>query len=118
MLLQEFIPEISIVGETSFIFFNKKFSHCVNKKPIVGDFRVQSQFGGLYTLAHPNQNLIEKAQKIIDTFHEDLLYARVDCIILDSKLLLMEVECLEPDLYFELCPEAAQTFIQTIVNLM
>jgi hypothetical protein len=31
------MPEIQTVGETSLIFFNKKFSHAVNKKPVPGD---------------------------------------------------------------------------------
>ena len=44
LLLQQFMPEIQTVGETSFIFFNKKFSHCVNKMPAKGDFRIQVQF--------------------------------------------------------------------------
>ena len=118
LLLQEFIPEIETLGETSFIFFDKKFSHCVNKIPVKGDFRVQNQFGGIYTIVYPNQEVIEKAQKIVDTFTEDLLYARVDCIILNNDLLLMEVECLEPDLYFELCPEAKDKFIDAIENLV
>ena len=118
LLLQEYIPEIETLGETSFIFFNKKFSHCVNKMPAKGDFRVQNQFGGLYTLLYPTEDLIDKAQKIVNTFTEDLLYCRVDCIILVDDLLLMEVECLEPDLYFELCQTAKQTFIEAIVTLI
>ena len=118
LLLQDFIPEIETVGETSFIFFNKKFSHCVNKMPIKGDFRVQNQFGGSYTIVHPSQELIDKAQKIVNTFDEDLLYARIDCIVVDNNLLLMEVECLEPDLYFELFPAAKDKFIEAIEHLV
>jgi hypothetical protein len=33
---------------------------------------------------------------------EDLLYARVDGIIINNQLHLMEVECIEPDLYLNL----------------
>lgn len=86
LLLQEFMPEIQTIGETSFIFFDKKFSHAVNKKPINGDFRNQSLFGGQYTLVQPTTTLIEKAQKIINTFPDHLLYARVDGIIINSEL--------------------------------
>jgi glutathione synthase/RimK-type ligase-like ATP-grasp enzyme len=118
LLLQSFIPEIESVGETSFIFFNKKFSHCVNKMPIKGDFRVQSQFGGNYKSIYPNQHLIFKVQKIVNTFSEDLLYCRVDCIILNNDLLLMEVECIEPDLYFELCTKAKENFIKALIALL
>ena len=118
LLLQEFMPEIQTLGETSFIFFNKKFSHAVNKKPVAGDFRVQSLFGGQYTLVEPNKELIEKAKKIIATFPEPLLYARVDGIIINNELHLMEIECIEPDLYFNLSENALEQFVATIVELI
>ena len=118
LLLQEFMPEIQTIGETSFIFFNKKFSHAVNKKPIDGDFRVQSLFGGQYTLVQPNTTLIEKAQKIVNIFPDHLLYARVDGIIINSELHLMEIECIEPDLYFNLSENAMERFVNAIVELI
>jgi glutathione synthase/RimK-type ligase-like ATP-grasp enzyme len=118
MLLQEFMPQIQTLGETSFLFFNKKFSHAINKKPIDGDFRVQSQFGGKYNLIHPNQQLIKEAQKVVDLFDEDLLYARVDCIIIEDKLHLMEIECIEPDLYFNLSDNSLARFATAIVELI
>lgn len=118
LLLQEFMPEIQTLGETSFIFFNKKFSHAINKKPIDGDFRVQSQFGGKYNLIHPSQELIDKAQKVVDTFHDKLLYARVDGIVIDTELHLMEIECIEPDLYFEISEGALERFVASIIELI
>ncbi|SHM74085.1 ATP-grasp domain-containing protein [Flavobacterium xanthum] len=118
LLVQEFMPQIQTLGETSFIFFNKKFSHAVNKKPVDGDFRVQSLFGGIYTLVHPSQDMIQKAQKVVDTFKEDLLYARVDGILIDQELYLMEVECIEPDLYFNLSENSLDRFVASIVKLI
>lgn len=118
LLLQEFMPEIQTLGETSFIFFNKKFSHAVNKKPVDGDFRVQSLFGGKYTSVHPNPEMIQKAQKVIDTFQEELLYARVDGILIDDELYLMEIECIEPDLYFNLSENSLERFVAEIVKLI
>ena len=118
LLLQEFMPEIQTLGETSFIFFNKKFSHAVNKKPVDGDFRVQSLFGGKYNLVQPSQELIDKAQKIADTFPENLLYARVDGILIENELYLMEIECIEPDLYFNLSENALERFVSAIVELI
>ena len=118
LLIQEFKTEITLQGETSFIFFNKKFSHCVNKKPAENDFRIQSQFGGKYTLTQPKNDLIEQAQAIVHLFPEDLLYARVDGIIINNKIHLMEVECIEPDLYFSLAPEAIKKFTTSILELI
>ena len=118
LLLQQFMPEIQTLGETSFIFFNKKFSHAVNKKPIEGEFRIQSQFGGIYTLANPNAELIAQAQNLVNMFSEDLLYARVDGIIIDNQIHLMEIECIEPDLYFNLAEGAISKFVNSILELI
>ncbi|QBZ98122.1 ATP-grasp domain-containing protein [Flavobacterium sangjuense] len=118
LLLQEFRPEIVSEGETSFIFFNKKFSHCVNKKPAKDDFRVQIQFGGNYVSAEPNQDLINQAQNVVNTFSEKLLYARVDGIIINNQLHLMEVECIEPDLYFNHSEGSQQRFVNAILDLI
>lgn len=118
LLLQEFRPEIISEGETSFIFFNKKFSHCVNKKPASGDFRVQIQYGGNYVAVQPSQDLINQAQKVVDTFSEKLLYARVDGIIIDNQLHLMEIECIEPDLYFNQSEGSQQRFVKAILDLI
>ncbi|WP_309608319.1 hypothetical protein [Flavobacterium sp.] len=118
LLLQEFMPEIQTLGETSFIFFNKKFSHAVNKKPIEGEFRIQVQYGGKYKLVQPNQDIIEKAQKIVNTFSEDLLYARVDGIIIGNEIYLMEIECIEPDLYFNLAKDSMDKFVNSILELI
>jgi glutathione synthase/RimK-type ligase-like ATP-grasp enzyme len=118
LLVQKFIPEIQTLGETSFIFFNKKYSHCVNKKPDIGDFRVQSQFGGLYEAIEPTTILIEKAQRVVETFEKELLYARVDGIIIEEELYLMEVECIEPDLYFNLSEGAIQKFVKSTLELI
>lgn len=118
LLLQKFMPEIQTLGETSFIFFNKKFSHCVNKKPAENDFRIQVQFGGKYTLIHPTQELVEQAQKIINIFNSNLLYARVDTIIIENQIHLMEVECIEPDLYFQLEKNSIEKFITSFLELI
>lgn len=118
LLLQEFMPEIQTLGETSFIFFNKKFSHAVNKKPVAGDFRIQVQFGGKYTLIQPSQDLIDKAQKVVNTFDGPLLYARVDGIVIDAELHLMEIECIEPDLYFDISEGGLERFVASIIELI
>jgi glutathione synthase/RimK-type ligase-like ATP-grasp enzyme len=118
MLIQEFMPQIQTLGETSFVFFNKKFSHCVNKKPVENEFRIQVQFGGKYTLVHPTEDLIQQAQKIIDTFQGNLLYARVDGIVIENEIHLMEVECIEPDLYFNLAQNSQEQFVATLLQLI
>jgi hypothetical protein len=116
LLLQKFMPEIQIVGETSFVFFNRNFSHCINKMPKDGDFRVQSQFGGLYKLVDHDANILLQVEKIIEAIEGDLLYARVDGIIIDEVFHLMEVELIEPDLYLDKKDGATSLFAQSIIE--
>jgi len=118
LLLQQFMPEIQTLGETSLVFFNKKFSHAINKKPVAGDFRIQVQFGGQYTAIHPNTALIAQAERIVNTFPDPLLYARVDGIVIDNELHLMEIECIEPDLYFNYSEGSQRRFVQAILDLI
>jgi glutathione synthase/RimK-type ligase-like ATP-grasp enzyme len=101
LLIQPFMPEIQQPGELSLLFFGGEFSHAVLKRPSAGEFRVQSQFGGNYRALEVSPELIATAAKIIAAFGCELAYARVDGIIVDGKFLLMELELIEPDLYFD-----------------
>jgi len=116
-LLQEFRPEIKELGETSFIFFNGKFSHAINKKPMEGDFRVQIQYGGNYTLIEPTIELINQAQAILNQIPEQLLYARIDGIVKDKQLHLMEIELIEPDLYFDIAIGSRERFVEAFLKV-
>jgi glutathione synthase/RimK-type ligase-like ATP-grasp enzyme len=117
-LLQEFLPEIKELGETSLIFFNGNFSHAVNKKPVSTDFRVQIQYGGKYTLIEPNDDLILQAELVLSKIPEKLLYARVDGIVIKNKLHLMEVELIEPDLYFDLAHGSRERFVESFLKVI
>jgi hypothetical protein len=52
--------------------------------------------------------------KFVKTFGGDLLYARVDGILKDGNFLLMELELIEPDLYFDYAPDAKKRYIEAI----
>lgn len=116
-LLQEFRPEIKDLGETSFIFFNGIFSHAINKKPVEGDFRVQIQYGGLYTIIDPTTELINQAQAILNQIQKQLLYARIDGIVKDKQLHLMEIELIEPDLYFDIAIGSRERFLEAFLKV-
>ena len=106
------------MGETSLIFFNGNFSHAVNKKPVSTDFRVQIQYGGKYTLIEPNDDLILQAELVLSKIPEKLLYARVDGIVIKNKLHLMEVELIEPDLYFDLSHGSRERFVESFLKVI
>jgi glutathione synthase/RimK-type ligase-like ATP-grasp enzyme len=113
-LLQPFINEIVEEGEYSFIFFGGKFSHAVLKQPKAGDFRVQHFFGGKIISIDPKPELLDTAQRIIDDFASDCLYARVDGVLIEGEFYLMELELIEPYLFLFTHPEAKNNYISAI----
>lgn len=117
-LLQEFRPEIKELGETSIIFFNGIFSHAINKKPTEGDFRVQIQYGGKYTLLEPNIELINQAKQVLEQIPQKLLYARIDGIVKENQLHLMEIELIEPDLYFDIAIGSRERFVEAFLEIV
>ena len=99
-IIQPFISEIYSVGEISLVFFNKNYSHSVRKLPKVGDFRVQDDYGGTYEYINADDWIIRYAEKIIQKLpFEQLLYSRIDSIVVEDRFYLMEVELIEPVLY-------------------
>jgi glutathione synthase/RimK-type ligase-like ATP-grasp enzyme len=118
VIVQDFAQEINSAGEWSLIFFNKEYSHSVIKRPQDGDFRVQFDFGGKVDAAKAPDYLISQAQKIVNAVPGDLLYARVDGIERNRILTLMELELIEPHLFFELDSNAPQRFANALVHAL
>jgi hypothetical protein len=110
VVIQPFIDEIVTDGEWSFIFFDKQYSHAVVKRPKAGDFRVQDDFGGTVEVRHPSQSLLADAQRIVDYLPDALLYTRLDAVVCSGQLVVMEVELIEPFLFLESAPNAAEQF--------
>jgi glutathione synthase/RimK-type ligase-like ATP-grasp enzyme len=118
MIVQEFMKEVLTEGEWSLLFFNKKFSHAIIKKPKSGDFRVQAKFGGSAEPIIADEKIIEQAAKILNSIDEPLLYARVDGLVLNGDFYLMELELIEPVLFVEQGEHACENFYQALLNLV
>jgi hypothetical protein len=112
MLVQPFIDEVLTAGEWSLIFFRGAFSHAVIKRAGNGDFRVQNEFGGTWERAQPDPSLIAQAHAVLQTIDDPWLYARVDGVARDGRLLLMELEMTEPSLFLD--GESAARFADAI----
>ncbi len=112
-LIQPFLPEIS-KGELSFHFFNGELSHTVSKTPKSDDYRVQEEHGGDIQLYSPSTKQTALAKKAIDALKETPLFARVDMLPIEDGLWLMELELIEPALYFRFAPEGAKRFVNAL----
>jgi glutathione synthase/RimK-type ligase-like ATP-grasp enzyme len=106
-LLQEVIPEIVTHGETSIVYAGGAFSHAVVKHAKDGEFRVQQDFGGRVGACSPSAALLSFAASVMTHVADSCLYARVDVVETSRGPRLMELELIEPELYFLIVPDAA-----------
>ena len=100
MMVQPFLSMIQEEGEYSFIFIDGAFCHALLKTAKSGDYRIQSSYGGKETPITPSETDLADAAAVLATLEEMPLYARVDMLRgEDGRLLLMELELIEPYLY-------------------
>jgi hypothetical protein len=98
-MLQPFVPEVSAAGEWSLLFLGGRFSHAVRKRPAAGDYRVQWEFGGTAETGVPANQVIADAEGVLAAVPGRPLYARVDGVERGGRLVLMELELIEPHLF-------------------
>ncbi len=115
LLVQEFLPEIAD-GEVSLVYFDGVFSHAVRKTPPAGEFRVNSRFDPRRTLETPPQAIREQGAAVLRVLPAMPLYARVDGVVCDGALIVIEVEVLEPALAMDLDPASAERFAEATVR--
>jgi glutathione synthase/RimK-type ligase-like ATP-grasp enzyme len=108
MLVQPFQPGVMADGETSLVFLGGRFSHAARKRPAPGDFRVHDDFDGTLEPVTPTAAQLAVAEAAHAAVGEPLLYARVDLVPGPDGPVVMELELVEPDLYFATAPGAAE----------
>ena len=114
-LIQPFLPAIVDEGEISLIYVGGRFTHAIRKRPKAGDFRVQPEWGGVITPHAPAPDEFAAAERILAAVEEPLLYARIDLARdLSGAPALMELELVEPDLYFQHDPGGGAAFVEAI----
>ena len=115
VLVQEFLPEIAH-GELSLVYFDGVFSHAIRKRPPSGEFRVNSRFGATREAETPPPAVRGQGAAALRALPETPLYARVDGVVRDGALIVIEVEVLEPALFMEFDPPAAERFAEATVK--
>jgi glutathione synthase/RimK-type ligase-like ATP-grasp enzyme len=119
LLVQPFIESIVAEGEVSLFYFGSEFSHAVRKSPKPGDFRVQEEHGGRIETFEPGAEWLDAGQRTLEALGDALLYARVDLVRLaDGSPAVIEVELIEPSLYFPYDPESPARFADALDRMM
>lgn len=115
-MLQPFVDSVLSEGEHSLFYFAGRYSHAVVKRPRPGDFRVQEEHGGHIASEEPAGDLRAAADAVLAAVDQPLLQARVDLVRLDDGApALMELELIEPSLYFRMDSGAAGRFADALI---
>lgn len=104
MLVQPFQPAVLAAGELSLIVLDGRYSHAIRKTPKAGDFRVQDDHGGTVHEYTPTAAEITFAEAATAACPSLPAYARVDMINGTDGPLIMELEMIEPELFFRFHP--------------
>lgn len=116
VLVQPFISEIT-QGEISIVFIAGEYSHSVLKVPRSGEYRTNYEFRGSETVYQLSTEHLAMAETIYRKLNKTLLYTRIDVVIVNQRLVVMELELIEPHLFFDLYPAATGAFVKAVTKL-
>lgn len=113
MLLQRFMPSVETSGERSLVWLDGAFSHAIRKNPRwAGD---DENVSAAVPIADDERDLAERVLALVPG---PILYARVDVLRDDAGApLLMELELIEPSLFFAQAPGSADRFAAALARL-
>ena len=112
-MIQPFLREVEREGERSLVFIGGEFSHATRKElfstgPAGGQ--------GLETVHDSHPAEIAFAQRVCDALPAGALYARVDLVLAATGWLVMEVELIEPVLFFRFAPASADLLADVLLR--
>ena len=119
MMVQPFMKNIISSGEISLVVIGGKFVHSILKKAKQNDFRVQDDHGGTLHEYRATKEEIAFAEQVVKASPFPAAYARVD-IVQDenSEIQLMELEAIEPELWFRDHPESGIKLAREVAKIV
>ncbi len=113
--VQPFIRSIQTEGEYSLFYFGLEYSHAILKVPAAGDFRSQEEHGADILPYEAPAELRSAGDRIMPLVEPAPVYARADFVRDErGRFLLMELELIEPSLYFRADSESPARFAAAI----
>ncbi len=113
--VQPFIRSIQTEGEYSLFYFGLEYSHAILKVPAAGDFRSQEEHGADILPFEAPAELRGAGDRIMPLIEPAPVYARADFVRDErGRYLLMELELIEPSLYFRADSESPARFAAAI----
>ncbi len=117
LILQPYVEEVESMGECSLIYFNGQFSHAVRKVPVDGDYRVQDDYGASDMPWEAPVAWQRNCEQMLNKLKVMPLYARCDFLTnTQGQPWLIELELIEPSLFFRHDPQSATRFAEAIIE--
>lgn len=110
-LIQERLSSIETDGERGLIFIEGHYSHAVRRPPALVTFGWRPWDA---ELVDPTSSQLAVAQEALAAAPGGLLYARVDLAPSPTRPMVMEVELIEPQLFFGLYAPAVPVFVRAV----
>jgi len=109
VMVQPWMASVETYGERSLVWIAGDVTHAIRKTPRLSGN--EEQVSGEMPVA-PEERAF--ATKVLAPVAADLLYARVDVVNDNGTLRVMELELIEPSLFFMQCPRALEKFVDAI----
>jgi len=104
VIIQPYILSVDDEGEKAIIVINGKISHAAKKVPALTKGG-HGDAAGQLEITTEMKDIVKTISNAVSEWNE-LLFARVDVVRMDEKLVLMELELTEPWLFMQFRPEA------------
>ena len=115
-VVQPYLADVEERGEVSVICISGRPTHAVRKLPADGEFRIHDHWGGRADLVEADAETLGVTHAALATLRSPTLYARVDVLYGADGPRVIELELVEPYLYLEMAPEAAERLAGEIVR--
>jgi glutathione synthase/RimK-type ligase-like ATP-grasp enzyme len=110
-MVQPYLHETETIGELACIFVDGAFTHAVRKAPFNSATETTSE--RLYDLSAGDRRFVTA---IVASLEREPAYARVDIVPTAGGTVVMELELIEPSLYFALQPAAAERLADRVLR--
>lgn len=122
VLVQPYLEAVDTIGETALVFFHDEYSHAIRKGPLLQrnsdatDLLFATEQIDPRTASDAELTLARRVLDALPSGHP--LYARVDLLPSADGPRLLELELIEPSLFFDHAPGSAIRFVAHLARLL
>lgn len=118
-MIQPYLDAIETEGERSLFWFGGEFSHAIRKLPNPGGWLANIPSETRFFADDPPLAAMEAAESARARCPKDLLYVRIDLVLgNDGQWRVIEIEAIEPYLFFAFAPAGADRFVEAIARTL